>query len=247
MKSDSPRRFAVFSDVHGNLPALRTLLSELDSNGYDQSFCCGDIVGYGANPNECCGLLRERGIPVVLGNHDYAAFSPDAAENFNKVARSAALWTQKTLTKENERFLRDLPLTMSSGDFSFVHSSPLEPNAWNYILTPSQASRAFKHFDGWMCFIGHSHQPFVAVLEEDGLTCTDLTEIELRRDSRYVVNVGSVGHPRDEDSRLCYVSVDIDDGMLRYHRAEYPVDESQEAIIQADLPSELAMRLSWGW
>ncbi|MBN1866365.1 metallophosphoesterase family protein [Candidatus Sumerlaeota bacterium] len=243
----SPSRFVVFSDVHGNLPALDTLLKEIDSCDYEACFCLGDVVGYGANPNQCCDRIVSRKIPTVMGNHDYVAVMLEDVEYFNEVARTAIKWTHERLVPEHVDFLKSLPHRIDRGDFTFVHASPFEPPRWHYVLTRSDARLNFDAFDKWICFVGHSHQAFVVELLGRELTCPDPEEIELDREKRYIVNVGSVGQPRDHNPDLCYVSVDLAENRLRFHRVAYPVHEAQRAIIQAGLPMELADRLGLGW
>lgn len=247
MNHEPLTRFAVCSDVHGNLPALQTFLELADSEGYDRVFCCGDVVGYGANPNECCDLLRERGIPTVLGNHDQAAIDLSQIALFNEIARTAILWTHNELTPENYQFLSDLPFVITEGDFTFVHASPWRPSEWNYVLTEGEAKMNFTHFDNWMCFIGHSHQPFEVELQNDEIACPGEALVTLSRDKHYLVNVGSIGQPRDRIPMLCFVTVDLEKNQLEFRRVEYPVPESQQAILDAGLPPELADRLAHGW
>jgi len=240
-------RFVVCSDIHGNLPALKTFLEKIDSEGYDRVFCCGDIVGYGAHPNECCELIRRRDIPVVLGNHDQAAVSPSLIEYFNDAAREAIRWTHDALTRENREYLRNLPYAITEGDFTFVHASPHHPEDWDYILTLDEAEMNFAYFENWVCFIGHSHQPFIVELSSAGVRSLVEPQVTLSRDKRYLVNVGSIGQPRDRVPLLCYATFDLGDGTLTFHRVPYPVGESRQAILDAGLPVELAERLEHGW
>jgi diadenosine tetraphosphatase ApaH/serine/threonine PP2A family protein phosphatase len=248
MKPDSPNRFVVFSDIHANLPALTAFLGEVDTAGFERLYCCGDVVGYGAHPNECCEIIRERAIPTVIGNHDYVTVDMADVEYFNEVARRAILWTRERLTAENLAFLESLPFTHQFGDFALVHASPRLPRAWNYVITRGEAQENFEYFEGRICFIGHSHQPFAVAKLGESLVCsTDVDEIPLKPDGRYLINVGSIGQPRDGDSRSCYVSVDLDESVLRFHRLTYAVNDAQKAILDEGLPMELAERLSYGW
>jgi len=247
MPAESFSRFVVCSDIHANLPALRAFFNKVDSEGYSRIFCCGDIVGYGAHPNECCDLIRGRGIPVVMGNHDRAAAAPGMVESFNDVARAAIVWTHEALTPENGEYLRGLPYVINEGDFTFVHASPHQPEEWNYILTLNAAKLNFGFFDRWICFIGHSHQPFVVELSRDGMRSQAEPQVMLSREKRYLINVGSIGQPRDRSPLMCYVTVDLEQNVLSFNREPYPVGETQQSIVDAGLPWELAERLQYGW
>ena len=273
-----PPRFAVFSDVHGNLPALRACLKEMEFDNLPVRYCCGDLVGYGAHPNECTDLVLGAGTATVLGNHDEMALAPERLAAFNVAAQQAIAWTARTLAPEQRARLATLPLTRRAGDFTFVHGSPYEPAQWHYVLTRRASQVSFRFFDGWICFIGHSHQPFVVEqppsdsedadpFDESGdsrdwdegaaspretwysgprLGRCKSGEVALDRSRRYLVNVGSVGQPRDADPRACYVTVDLAAMRLQFHRVEYPVAEAQRAIVAAGLPAVLARRLALG-
>lgn len=244
--NESPRRIAIFSDIHGNLHALKAILEEVEKLKVDRYYCCGDIVGYGANPNECVEILREKGCPVVAGNHDHAVLLKTDMSYFNEVAKAAVLWTKDVLKKENEEFIDSLPMTYEDGDFFFVHASPKNPEEWNYILTMGDARLTFQFFNKRFCFIGHSHQPFVIENENNSLYCPSKLDIVLADSKRYLVNVGSVGQPRDRNPLASYVYCDLDEKVLKVNRIEYDLKGAQKAIINAGLPKELAERLNHG-
>jgi len=241
------RRVGIFSDIHSNLHALQAVLDALDHEEVDHLFCCGDVVGYGAFPNECCDLLRNRNCPVIAGNHDHAVLGLTDISYFNEVAKHAVLWTRDILTPENEAFLRALPLTMKAGPMFFVHSSPDNPAEWNYILTMGEARLNFNHFTEQFCFIGHSHQPFIIINYHDDLSCPEHPEIEIMENRRYLINVGSVGQPRDRNPNACYMVVDFNTNRAHIKRIPYNISAAQEGIINHGLSHELAERLSYGW
>ncbi|HBF34546.1 TPA: metallophosphatase family protein [Candidatus Sumerlaeota bacterium] len=250
MTTNPLSRFVVFSDVHANLSALQTFFEVAGQENYDSYFCLGDIVGYGARPNECCDLIRtyEPAISVVMGNHDWVALHPEESDAFNEIAREAILWTGAHLTQVTQKYLAKLPFKIEEEDFMFVHASPHEPEHWNYVITRDDAVLCFATSDAWITFVGHSHHPFMVEQQPDGaLASVRPDEIQLRRDYRYLVNVGSVGQPRDQNSALCYVSVDVNEDLLHFHRVSYPIVPEQEAIKAAGLPIELAERLGQGW
>ena len=231
-------RIAILSDIHGNLEALVTALEIVDEHSADIIVCLGDIVGYGANPNECIDLVRKRCSAVVLGNHDAAALDLGVADSFNATARVSAVWTSKVLTDENREFLKSLPMTYSAEGAFFVHSSPVDPEEWNYVLSAYDAREAFRHFREEICFIGHSHIPGVFA-EKSGTQ-------QVRRGERFLVNVGSVGQPRDGDGNL---SLGIFDSVLWSYeniRAPYEVETTADKIRKAGLPPVLAERLKKG-
>jgi len=245
--SSEPRRVGIFSDIHSNLHALNAVLSAIDEEEVDHLFCCGDVVGYGAFPNECCQILKDRKCPVIAGNHDHAALGITDISYFNDVAKNAVLWTREVLTKENEEFLRALPLTHRMDNIFLVHSSPYNPEEWNYILTMGEARVNFHYFTEQFCFIGHSHQPFIIAKKEEDLSCPETPEIQILDNRRYLINVGSVGQPRDRNPNACYVIVDFEKRYLQIKRIPYDIKEAQEAILGSGLSHELAERLAYGW
>ncbi|MGB9690970.1 MAG: metallophosphoesterase family protein [Candidatus Sumerlaeaceae bacterium] len=241
-----PRRIAIFSDIHANLPALEKVLEEIDASNVDFTVCCGDVVGYGAHPNECVELLRSRNIPTIAGNHDYAALSLIDITYFNEIAKRSIQWTRKVLTPENEDFLRNLPLSLEVADMLFVHASPRTPEAWNYVITLGDARQAFRSFGQKICFIGHSHTPFVVENFDENLTCPTSPVVELKPNARYLVNVGSVGQPRDRNPEACFALYDREKQQVEIRRVEYDLARAQQAIFDAGLPVELAERLNYG-
>lgn len=248
MNTKSPRRIAVFSDIHGNLHALDAVLEAIDQLQIATLACCGDVVGYGAFPNECVERLRFRRIPTVAGNHDHAAIGLTSTEFFNETAKEAIGWTRERLAHENARWLRELPFTFSlSKEFFAVHASPYQPEQWGYVLTFGDARLAFEQFAHRFCFIGHSHQPALVVQNGKELDSLECTQSEIKPKCRYLVNVGSVGQPRDRIPQAAFVTVDLDEGEIQFHRVAYDIRGAQEAIRQSGLPEELAERLKFGW
>ena len=241
------RRVGIFSDIHSNLHAMQAVLKALDGENVDHLFCCGDVVGYGAFPNECCDLLRQRNCPVIAGNHDHAVLDLTDISYFNEVAKHAVLWTRSILTSENGAFLHSLPLTLKVDNMFFAHSSPDNPSEWNYILTMGEARINFGYFSEQFCFIGHSHQPFIITNYRDDLSCPETPEIDILENRRYLINVGSVGQPRDRNPNACYIILDLETGKVQIKRIPYDIKAAQDAIIAQGLSRELAERLSYGW
>lgn len=249
MSDASPRRIGVISDIHGNYHALTAVLDVIDNLKVEKVICLGDVVGYGAMPNECINLLRDRDIPTLAGNHDHAAVGMTDTTYFNDIAKRAIQWTKDCITEENAAWLKERPYVIEiSPHFYFVHASPREPKAWNYVLTFSEAREAFEEFDQDFCFIGHSHQPVVVEKNGDDLTCPeDFASTPIKAGCRYLINVGSVGQPRDHNPAGCFVHVDLDSPLIRFTRVDYEIEAAKDAIMREDLPWELADRLSYGW
>ncbi|MFB3897620.1 MAG: metallophosphoesterase [bacterium] len=241
-------RIAIFSDIHGNLEALSTVLKYLEEEGITNYICGGDIVGYGANPNECVDMVAALDCPVVMGNHDHAALGLTDITYFNPTARAALLWTRETLTLERKKFLNQLEFTYQANNMVLVHASPRHPEQWEYILSLESAETNFAYFKEQICFIGHSHQPFFVAMAEDGIV-TLITEnpLQLKKESRYIINVGSIGQPRDGNPNSSIAIFDSDKQTVSLVRIPYDIKKTQLKIVNAGLPHSLAQRLENGW
>ena len=237
---------ALISDIHGSLEALDAVLAEIDRRKPQRIICLGDIVGYGASPNECLAKVRKRCEVVLLGNHDAAASGGPEAARFNIYARVAAEWTGKTLTRDNREYLQRLPLTFANHTFYLVHASPACPRDWEYLLDRFDAEPQFHYFTEQICFIGHTHQPAVYMADPAGCKSLPLTDVRLEADRRYIVNVGSVGQPRDHDPRACFVLYHETAGLVEFVRVPYDIEGAQAKIRAAQLPEVLAARLATG-
>jgi diadenosine tetraphosphatase ApaH/serine/threonine PP2A family protein phosphatase len=237
---------AVVSDIHGNLEALEAVLDDARRENVDTMICLGDVVGYGADPNGCMELVSAEMKATVLGNHDAAARDLREADNFNDVAREAIRWTQEQLSDENLARLHALPLEFVEGRARYVHASPDDPPAWHYILTEQEAWNAFEACPEPLCFVGHSHVPLRVLLHRGRLEVLDGPVLELRPDARALVNVGSVGQPRDGDWRAAYSLFDPRTGRVFLRRVEYDIESATSKILKAGLPEILARRLAQG-
>lgn len=231
-------RYAIISDIHSNLEALTKALSIIDGKNVDAIICLGDIVGYGANPNECVDLIRARCSAVVLGNHDAAALNTALAYDFNSIARRAIQWTSDQLSTESRLFLATLPMTVVKENILFVHSSPDVPEAWDYIVEPDEASYALRSVKEQICFIGHTHVP--GIYSERGRAKFVTAE------ERYIVNVGSIGQPRDGNPMLSFGLFDSAEWNFEFIRSDYDIQTAAEKIYAAQLPEELGNRLLYG-
>jgi diadenosine tetraphosphatase ApaH/serine/threonine PP2A family protein phosphatase len=240
-------KWAILSDVHGNLEAFQAVIQDLRRQGAEQVAFLGDVVGYGANPNECLALLRELAEWVVAGNHDCGAVGLTDIDTFNSAAHTALLWSQKQLSMENIAYLRGLPLWHQREEVTFVHASPNEPAEWNYMITFPEAEEGFQALAGDLAFVGHTHQPLALAKEaRREVQVISPEEVILKEGIRYIINVGSVGQPRDSNPQAAYGL--YDDVAKRYilKRVTYDIQAAQKKIIKAGLPSFLAQRLSKG-
>ena len=239
-------RYGIISDIHGNFEALDVAIGHLKSLDVDAFVCVGDIVGYGADPNSCMDAVRDLTEKVVAGNHDCAAVGLTDIEHFNQYARESALWTARNLNAAHNQYIKMLPLTLSLENALIVHATPNEPQQWSYLMTQFQFMNAFHHFAEKICFIGHSHLPIVFQQSEQSSGPVEGTLFHLVDRSRYIVNVGSVGQPRDNDPRLCCCLYDSSKMTVELLRLEYDVGRAQDKIRQAGLPEFLAQRLAFG-
>jgi diadenosine tetraphosphatase ApaH/serine/threonine PP2A family protein phosphatase len=237
---------AVVSDIHGNLEALETVLEDLERHRPASIQCLGDFVGYGASPNECIERLRPLIEHAVAGNHDLAACGRLKLTYFNTNAAMAATWTETTLTPENREFLKSLPFSVQWRDTLLVHASPAEPEDWHYVLSPVEAQAEMDAYQEPVCFIGHSHYPGSFDRHNGQVKYTRNVEIRLEKGHRYLINVGSIGQPRDGDPRAAYVLFDDTDRTVRHVRLDYDVAGAMRRILDAGLPRFLAERLQWG-
>ena len=240
-------KWAILSDVHGNLEALQAVIADLHREKAERIAFLGDAVGYGANPDECLLLIRERTEWMVAGNHDYGAVGLTDVSYFNPAAKAAILWTGKKLSAEGTAFLRGLPLLSQVAGITFVHATPNAPGEWNYIFTFPEAEEAFSSMGGELAFIGHSHSPLILAKKGDeNVTAPGGEEITLEKGIRYIINVGSVGQPRDGNPKAAYGLYDEAERRFILKRVPYDIQTAQKKIISAGLPRSLAQRLSEG-
>lgn len=239
---------AVLSDVHSNLEALEAVLADVARSGAAELICLGDFVGYGASPNECLDRLRPRLAAAVLGNHDVAVCGRGQLGDFTSNAAQAARWTGTVLSLENRAWLESLPYERRHGGALLVHASPAEPRAWHYVLSIDEARVEFDGFADDLCLIGHSHYPgaFRCERASGDVTYGREAEVALDPGSRWLVNVPSVGQPRDSDPRAGYLLWDDEAARVRHVRVDYDVATARQRILDAGLPRFLGERLQWG-
>ncbi len=238
----------LISDVHANLTALEAVLT--DAGSFDATWCLGDLVGYGPDPNEC--VERVAALPnlqCVMGNHDAAALRLIEIDAFNPEARAALVWTQKRLSETNAAFLNERPEMITVDQITLAHGSPRQP-VWEYLLDTRTATANFEYFDTLYCFVGHTHLPVIYYLPDDQriahlIVPENTTQVTLA--PRAIINPGSVGQPRDRDPRAAYALLDMDDYTWKWHRVAYDIASVQERMRQAELPERHIVRLAAGW
>jgi len=240
-------RLALISDVHANLEALTAVMHDIETRNVERVFFLGDAVGYGADPNGCIRLICDLCEMRLLGNHDYVALGLDNADHFNLMAKESILWTQKTLARKSIERLADFEMEATFLDYYFTHASPENPADWNYLFAEQDAARGFERFSQSFCFIGHSHIPGVYVRRPDGSIGIVLPgSFEAKPDHRYIINVGSVGQPRDGNAQACYLIADTDGNKFEHRRVPYDLAAAQKKMRTAQLPEYLITRLSSG-
>jgi predicted phosphodiesterase len=240
-------RYGIFSDIHANLEALEAVLAALEEARVDEMICLGDVVGYGPNPNECITLVKEKVDFCLAGNHDVAPLGGLDVQYFNYVARKAIEWTAKELSEDSKAFLRSLPMTQAYDTFFIVHATPVEPEKWSYILSMSDAIENFSGFSQQTCFVGHSHSAWCVEKSTDGRhEGRENYPITLNDSARYLINVGSVGQPRDRNPAAACGVLDVDNKTYELRRVPYDIPVTQKKILAAGLPELLAERLALG-
>jgi len=239
-------RYAVLSDIHSNLEALEAVVADAAPRS-DGFLCLGDLVGYGADPVACVEIVAERAQTIVSGNHEHAVVGLLDLEWFNPYARTAAEWTRERLDDDHRCYLTALPLVAEVGDATLVHASPDRPAEWEYLVTAQDGFDAFSAFATRLCFVGHSHLAGVWSLGSSGPEHQPgMVDLALERGRRYIVNVGSVGQPRDRDPRASYAIWDAERGTVTIRRVVYDVASARRKILVGGLPRFLADRLAWG-
>ncbi len=244
-------RFLIFSDIHGNAEALTAVLAFAKKKKIAHFVCLGDLVGYGASPNEVIQKIRQlKPLSMVRGNHDKAVGGQESIESFNPIAASAIRWTRKAVTKSHGDFLRRLdkgPKTVG-GRFAICHGAPFDEDY--YIFGEYDADEAFGYLHSALSFFGHTHFPFVYIKNGDKIQgiFVEREDYEVRiEDGRsYLINPGSVGQPRDRDPRASFIVYDADHKLVRFHRLDYDIEAAQKKIRKAELPHALADRLAVG-
>jgi predicted phosphodiesterase len=245
-------RIGVISDVHSNLPALQAVLESIEAIGPEEIWCLGDVVGYGAQPDECTVLVGERCAVSLNGNHDLAVTGEIDAATFSETARAAVDWTRANASPQTLEFLAELAPEGAREGFGLFHASPRDP-IWEYVLSLDQAEAGLDAQGERICLIGHSHVSLFFTRPPStgrksfasGAQTADGDLLELS-EGEWLLNPGSVGQPRDGDPRAAWLELDTEEWTARYHRVAYDVVAAGAAILEAGLPASLAERLQIG-
>lgn len=238
----------IISDIHANLTALEAVLSNVGK--FDGVWCLGDLVGYGPDPDECINRIRQLpNLICMIGNHDAAVLSQIDTDAFNPEARQTITWTQNVISPDNIDFLKSLADKIRIDEVTLAHGSPRQP-VWEYLLDTYSATRSFKYFETNYCFVGHTHLPSIFHMIDDKHAITlsipnPNEKIELS--PRAILNAGSVGQPRDRDTRAAYALYDTDAHTWEYRRTAYDIPSVQKRMEDAGLPLRHIQRLSAGW
>ena len=249
-------RFLILSDMHGNWEALQAVLRQVRRKRFDQTLVLGDLVGYGAAPNQVIDSMRRLPgrLTIVRGNHDKVVAGIEQGEGFNEIALISATWTRRVLTPNNASYLRQLPRGPlkvhddAEASIAICHGSPADEDC--YVFGEADARAGFLAGpEAWITFFGHTHLPSMFELHEGRIRAhllQDEGHLELRRDTRYLINPGSIGQPRDRDPRASYMIYDSDREVVRWRRTSYPLTKAQDRIRSRGLPNPLADRLAYG-
>jgi len=244
-------RYLIFSDIHGNLEALNVLMKFIQKKKIDHYICLGDLVGYGASPNEVIQKVRNlKPLSIIRGNHDKAVTGFDSVETFNPIAAAAIFWTKKRILKKNGEFLAHLvkgPQVVHE-QFTICHGAPFDEDY--YVFGEFDAAEAFDYLKLPLCFFGHTHFPFVYTKRDNLVEGTFLEgdghEVKLEKGVTYLINPGSVGQPRDRNPRAAFAIYDSDIDLIKFFRLDYDIEDAKKKILKENLPPALAERLTLG-
>ena len=239
-------RLLVLGDIHGNLEALTAVLEDARAQGFDRAVSVGDVVGYGADPSACLALLRDLKAGIVMGNHDQAATGGLPLDSFNDYAREAVEWTAGRLSAGELAFLKSLPFVIREKDYAVSHGTLHNPEEFRYLLTEAEAVASLDVLDRPVCFLGHTHLPVWVRKKGKDLEISQTEPAPVEAGRGVLVNVGSVGQPRDGDPRTVYCLYDTEKRSAILHRLEYDLNETGRKILAAGLPAILAERLKIG-
>ena len=238
-------RYILISDIHGNLEALRAVLDFVRRLEPYQLYCLGDVVGYGADPQACLHTLQDESNLILAGNHDLAVARVIGSENFNPIASAVVDWTRRAMSDEDLEALSNMPLVYIDGDYLFTHASPIEPMEFRYIRTLDDVAAALSSNGQRFCFVGHTHLPVIVKMNErtGAVEIVRENRVTIEDRTRYFINTGSIGQPRDSNPDACAVVLDEESETIEFLRIPYDISSCQSKILSEGLPSYLAERL----
>lgn len=238
-------KFAILGDIHGNLEALNAVLKDAEEQGVTSYICVGDIVGYNANPAECLEKLRQMDFTCVKGNHDHYCSHDESLDDFHPLAANVIDWTRNQLTADEISYLKGLKYSRIISGFTIVHSTLDMPDKWGYVFDSLEADANFNYQSTSLCFHGHTHIP--VVYEKKGrVSRLEFEMVNISLGTKYFINVGSVGQPRDGNPDSAYAVYDMKAKTVELRRVPYDIKAVQDKIHQAGLPERLASRLEAG-
>ncbi len=244
--TNEERRIAIFGDVHGNIHALDACLAHMQKQKVTRFLCLGDLVGYGAFPVDCLRRVASLHGIILQGNHDEAAASEISLAEYSDGARAGVEFSRRKLTAVWRGLLGNLPLVYLDESFSACHAAPFAPALWPYVLDESVAALSLRSQPRPICFIGHTHRPAIWSISAKGALLSPPETQQLPAGRRFLINVGSIGQPRDDDWRASYAIFEPATRRLEFHRVAYEIAKAQSAILRAGLPPALADRLEDG-
>ena len=240
-------RYGIFSDVHANLEALQEVIDAYKKESIDKYLCAGDVVGYASNPGDCIERVKALAMITVAGNHDWASVNLFSADCFNPAARKAIFWTSRNLDAEDRYFLESLKLSFKNEDLTLVHGTLNDPGDFNYMTDSYIAVQTFRLLKTDVCFVGHSHVAGIFIKDRnDRIHYQEDNFTDIEDENRYIINVGSVGQPRDGNPNAAYCIYDTEKKEVWIKRVSYDIKTAREKIIAADLPQFLGDRLLRG-
>lgn len=238
-------KYAVLGDIHANFEALTAVLADAEKQGVTHYVCLGDVVGYNANPVECLEKIRALNCPVVRGNHDHYCAGDETLNGFHPIAADVVDWTRRQLSDEQRSYLGNLGYIARVETFTIVHSTLDTPEMWGYVFDKLEADASFAYQSTSLCFYGHTHVP-LAFEKTDRVRVGLYSKIKILMGRKYLINVGSVGQPRDGDPRAAYATFDMMKNEVELHRVAYDFRITQKKIQDAGLPARVASRLAVG-
>src|ERR1700722_4838424 len=238
-------KFAIIADIQANWEAFQVVLADIKEQKCTHYACVGDVVGYGANPQECLKIVRDMGMPCVKGNHDEYCSMDEQLDGFNAHAAEAVNWTRKQLRPDERQWLKDLKYFRLVTSFSMVHATLDGPQRWGYVFDKLAAAASFTYQNTAVCFFGHTHVP-VAFMRDTVVRGGTYSKFKVEPGKKYFVNVGAVGQPRDNNPKAAYVVYDMNEGTIELRRLDYDIATAQKKILDAGLPERLAERLAFG-
>ncbi len=242
------RRYALFSDIHANLEAVEAVIRDMARQSISDRICLGDIVGYGADPSSCVDFIQGLGCPTLLGNHDIESAEDRHFDSLNVGAKAGIDYARAQLDRGQKSYLSNRPYAMRNDDFEATHASLHTPSSWRYVIEEQEAQKHFHEQKMPVCFFGHTHYPCVWEEGPGGQIelYAGMTSFRLKAGCKYLINTGSVGQPRDRNSKACYLVYFPEEKRVIWRRVDYPIEVTQQKIYAAGLPEKNAARLQDG-